>query len=263
MFKGVLGFTILGFVIGVFLHQDIVLLWTPYRAAIMSGFTFMMFGFFASVTLNAIYTLFGQKSFDHHHKEVGKAIMVQDAVYKHPISEGRQRNVSVHEAGHILALGFYETRPDSLNAVIKETQDGEAVGYINFRYNDNFQNSKAGIESILKLYLAGGVAEDLIFGERRVGVQSDMRDWEMTSKAYLACYPGGKIWFNSADTRAEALINAETLKTFRLEQEGEVLAYLQERKDLLVETADLLFREKNLEKEDLFSFVDRSIKQGD
>ena len=103
------------------------------------------------------------------HEAVDK-VMLGEKLDRRPSPEERYR-IAVHEAGHAL-IG--ETVDPGSVARVTITSRGQALGYVRQSpREDNYMYSKERLEAEIQRFLAGSLAEELIFGDRSTGASND------------------------------------------------------------------------------------------
>ena len=103
------------------------------------------------------------------HEAVDK-VMLGEKLDRRPSADERYR-IAVHEAGHAL-IG--ETVDPGSVARVTITSRGQALGYVRQSpREDNYMYSKERLEAEIQRFLAGSLAEELIFGDRSTGASND------------------------------------------------------------------------------------------
>jgi len=156
-----------------------------------------------------------------------------------PLSDERIRRVSCHEAGHLLALACFGEPPKSLTIEIKKYQ-APYLGTLTYDVDEDFLCSMTGVESAMKVSLAGAIAEEIIYGDCLVGQQLDNEKWEKYCRTWLASFTHQYQWFICPSTESEALVNAKTLKSIKNEHTQKVSDLLIKNTDLLIEATDII-----------------------
>lgn len=172
---------------------------------------------------------------------------------------------SVHEAGHFLAIAFLPTRPQYLFAKVTtgygiEKNGGEVCYAVHGEVS-----SQGVLEGMMLVDLAGQLAELLIFGNPSVLSRNDNIAWEDRARALipaLRANGGDYVWFHAPTNDFEAHINANTLARLRNEHIERITAFLQERKDKLIEVATRLRMNHVIEANDAFEYLE-SLLPGD
>ena len=135
-------------------------------------------------------------------------------------------NVSVHEAGHAVVYGcLFGIAPLQLKSKLASSYAG------GFTFPHQIHQTKQNIINKMKVYLAGGLAEDLVFGEANAtsGRSSDREETTKMAIAYVrkygfdenfqACYEDSStisIDTNITDPSIEALIKKLVSQTREL-----------------------------------------------
>jgi len=165
--------------------------------------------------------------------------------------------VAIHEAGHLLSLGLYETLPDTIEVFIN-SHYSNPTGNVSYRYKNAYSSSFVSRLAEMKFSLAGISAELAVLNKEKLGSRSDYSGWEQKAREVLDEGYGIKPWFIHPSNKAEALINAKTLKAMRSEQIDYMMEFMKENSELILEIAEVLKTEGRCATEIVLPFISRA-----
>lgn len=168
-------------------------------------------------------------------------VMLGEKLDRRPTREERRR-IAVHEAGHAAVGEVVE--PGSV-ARVTITSRGQALGYVRQApHEDTYLYSKEKLESEIQRFLAGSLAEEIIFGERSTGASND---FEQVLKLVTTMVGSGMSPLGVVDVQGlpEGRLHREQSAIIAV-LEDRVRQVLQDRKEALLAVADVLLEEESL-----------------
>ncbi|BDG60533.1 AAA family ATPase [Caldinitratiruptor microaerophilus] len=181
-----------------------------------------------------------------HLVEAIDKVILGEKVDRRPTPEEKRR-VAVHEAGHAVVAEWVE--PGSV-ASVTITPRGRAMGYVRSHpENDRYLYTREMLEGQIRVALAGAIAEDVVFGSRSTGAQSDFEKVVHLARQIVesGLSEMGVVDMESAD---RARVN-EVISKVVQEQEEAVRAYLQQHRAVLGGVAEILEDRESMEGDEL------------
>jgi cell division protease FtsH len=172
------------------------------------------------------------------------------------VTEKERRILAYHEAGHAVMSHL----TGDLLPVHKVTivSRGQALGYtLNLPTEERYLHTKEEFEDLLKVYLAGRAAEQIVFGRVTNGAANDLE--RVTELARAMVFDYGMSEVSSRTMRADNYALSEETKRLRDHEQGrltdeafeEALRLLQKHRASLDRVAKELLEKETLDKEEL------------
>lgn len=160
------------------------------------------------------------------------------------------RRMHIHEAGHATLFGLGDSVPEDLFAYV-DPQAGEIVGGAVLAASDYSLGATApeALRFRMLTLMAGAAAEREWFGQHSVGCLSDVEDFEVVARAYLAI--AGSGYFMDPVGEREVAFNAKAIAALRDEYLELAAQHLRLNRDVVEAVAQLLVERKELTHEDL------------
>ena len=174
------------------------------------------------------------------HEAVDK-VMLGEKLDRRPNRDERYR-IAVHEAGHALIGEVVE--PGSV-ARVTITSRGQALGYVRQApREDLYLYSKEKLEAEVSRFLAGSLAEELVFGNRSTGASND---FEHVLRLVRTMVATGMSELGVVDVEGlpEGALHAQQTKIIGA-LEGRVREHLGTHREVLLAMADVLLDEESL-----------------
>jgi len=173
-------------------------------------------------------------------------VMLGEKLDRRPTRDERRR-IAVHEAGHALIGEMVEAGSVARVAI---TSRGQALGYVRqAAHEDTYLYSKEKLEAEVQRFLAGSLAEEIVFGERSTGAGND---FEQVIKLVTTMVSSGMSPLGVVDVQGlpEGTLHREQ-STIIAVMEDRVRQALEERQDVLLAMAEVLLEEETLSGERL------------
>ncbi len=174
-------------------------------------------------------------------QEAVDKVMLGEKLDRRPSAQDRYR-IAVHEAGHALVGEMVE--PGSV-ARVTITSRGQALGYVRqAAREDSYLYSKERLEAEIQRFLAGSLAEELVFGNRSTGASND---FEQVLRLVRTMVGTGMSELGVVDVEGlpdGALHQAQTQIITGLE--GRVREHLHSQRPTLLSMASVLVEEESL-----------------
>jgi vesicle-fusing ATPase len=166
-------------------------------------------------------------------------VILGEKLDRRPTAEERRR-VAIHEAGHAL-VG--EWTDQGSVATITITPRGRAMGYVRTNpADDRYLYTRPMLVAQIQVALAGFVAETLIEGEGSTGAASDFARVGDLARRIVAA---GMSELGIVDTETMSRSGeAEMVSRIIIEQRAKVQWFLDQRRAVLEQVADVLIREE-------------------
>ncbi len=174
------------------------------------------------------------------HEAVDK-VMLGEKLDRRPTREERRR-IAVHEAGHAL-IG--ELLDSGSVARVTITSRGQALGFVRQApREDIYLYGKEKLESEVQRFLAGSLAEEIVFGERSTGAGND---FEQVLRLVTTMVGSGMSPLGVVDIQGlpEGVLHREQSAIIAA-LEDRVRHALEERRGALLAMADILLEEESL-----------------
>jgi len=174
------------------------------------------------------------------HEAVDK-VMLGEKLDRRP-SRDERRRIAVHEAGHALVGELLD--PGSV-ARVTITSRGQALGYVRQApREDTYLYSKDKLETEIQRFLAGSLAEDVVFGERSTGAGND---FEQVLRLITTMVSSGMSPLGVVDVQGlpEGVLHREQSAIIAV-LEDQVRRALEERRGVLLAMADVLLEAESL-----------------
>jgi len=202
----------------------------------------------------------GRKSQDRLHQidfEEAMERVVAGLQQRRVVTEKERRILAYHEAGHAVMSHL----TGGLLPVHKVTivSRGQALGYtLNLPNEERYLHTTEEFEDLLKVYLAGRAAEQVVFGRITNGAANDLEKATELSRAMVFDY-GMSNAAASRTMRADNYALSEETKRTRDEEQArltdeafaEALRFLQKHRAALDRVALALLEKETLDKEEV------------
>lgn len=174
-------------------------------------------------------------------------------------TERDQRFTAAHEAGHALAYAALGWLPAGTRAAVNDAPDQNGVlGYVTaIPLQDQLAN-QALAEWMMLVLLAGKLGEKRVMGESTLGAQNDHVRWIELAKSYLSIQYQGLFYPAPAD-KYEHEWNAQRLEALQADQLHLLGELFDLNGDVHKDLADALFEQRTLERDALYSFLQRVV----
>ena len=178
-----------------------------------------------------------------HNDDFGSAQQSPGVAVLHneTIDSETKKRLSVHESGHLLSYALFDVKPIEINVWVTDKKGVNPRGGVSPKYSIQPEN-KSFLWDQMCCFLAGAVAEAVVYKRVEAGSESDMKVWESLARGYLSIwgFEDGYSWFENPSNDIEAGINLKTLNNLRSKQWVRVKKLLDDNFDLLNNTAELL-----------------------
>lgn len=174
------------------------------------------------------------------HEAVDK-VMLGEKLDRRPTRQERYR-IAVHEAGHALIGEVVE--PGSV-ARVTITSRGQALGYVRQApREDAYLYSKEKLEAEVCRFLAGSLAEELVFGNRSTGASNDFEHVLRMVRTMVATGMS-ELGVVDVDGLPEGALHGQQSKIIG-SLEDRVREHLGRHREVLLAMADVLLEEESL-----------------
>jgi Peptidase family M41 len=161
-------------------------------------------------------------------------------------------NVSVHESGHAVVYGaLFGLAPLQLKSRVASTYVG------GFTFPHQIHQTKQSMIDKIKVYLAGGLAEEVIFGEGNATIGRENDRWETTVLAldYIRKYgftPEFQAYYTTNPaTSMDVFITDKATEDLIRQLVAETKAILTENKAFLIELSDELAKKGSMKADEV------------
>jgi cell division protease FtsH len=203
-----------------------------------------------------------QKSLHQSHFEDAMERVVAGLQQRRVMTEKERRIVAYHEAGHAVMSHL----TGDLLPVHKVTivSRGSALGYtLNLPSEERYLHTTEEFEDLLKVYLAGRAAEQVVFGRITNGAANDLEKATELARAMVFDY-GMSSASTSRTMRADNYALSEETKKLRDAEQGrltdeafaEAIRLLQKHRGGLDRIALALLDKETLDKDELAELLD-------
>jgi len=166
--------------------------------------------------------------------------------------------ITMHEIGHAI-VGFLSQDHSKLSKIVLNLWSPKTPGYTIFENNDEDSNiyTKNGLFTHLMVLLAGRIAEEVFFGYSvTTGARQDLEQAYSLAKNMILNYGMGKqnIYPDMSD-QSKYLIDQEVSKMLLMANDA-ARAIILNVKNLMVDSAEILKRDKILKPEQIVEIID-------
>jgi len=190
------------------------------------------------------------------------------------MSEKERRVTAFHEMGHALVAHYLQhTDPVHKISVISR---GQALGYtISLPTEDKFLTTRAELSDTMAMTLGGRAAEEIVFGEVTTGASNDLEKVTATAKQMVMRFGmseklGPRVFghdhgqpflgreFSSEPDYSDEIAREIDDEIRRIVEEAHQLArqVLEEHREALDLTSDILLRRETIEREQFIELLD-------
>ena len=172
------------------------------------------------------------------------------------VSEKEKRILAYHEAGHaVMSHLMGDMMPVQKATIVSR---GQALGYtLNLPSEDRYLHTKEELIDMMKIYLAGRAAEQVVFGRVSNGAANDLE--RVTELARAMVFEYGMSAVSSRTMRADNYALSEEAKRLRDSEQARLtdeafrdsLALLQQHRPALDRVAHGLLEKETLDREEL------------
>ncbi|MDI6631223.1 MAG: AAA family ATPase [Bacillota bacterium] len=184
----------------------------------------------------------GTQEIHHRHfVEAAEKVLLGDRLDRRPAREELWR-IAVHETGHALLSEL--TQPGSVTA-LTITPRGSTLGYLRQKSeDDNYLYTEEQLSDRLSVLLAGAVAEEIVLGSRSTGATNDFEQAVGVAETMVRAGMS-ELGVVALDDLPDDVWHQALSRLLKREEER-VKAYLQPRKDLVIQIAQQLLLEERL-----------------
>ena len=260
---------VLSFIVGATAHPSVLHELEPYWGAMEFGGILALVMVLVAIFVNIFISRSGGAS------EIEQPLHTATMIGKSGASEESKDKVnedvlfarSYHEAAHTIGHRLYgETLTNSEVWVTDEKKAGRFVAG-NSAYQasgDMAHRTTNHIERVIAILPFA--AEKAVRNVELEGSDSDFASWERLARHLLNSFPGKMPWFHNPVNAAEAVVNAETIKSMRASDLEIATKYAEDNAEIIVELANELMDKKRMEFDDVKKYlgkltVDKSMPQ--
>ena len=175
-------------------------------------------------------------------KYIGRIDKIRDNNLSHLIA-----NVSVHECGHAVAYGvLFSLAPLQLKSKVASTY---ASG---FTFPHQIYHTQKSLLNKIKVYLAGGLAEEIIFGKdlATIGRENDREEATKLAISYIRKYGFEEafqaVYTTDENWKMKTNVTDSTIEKLMQQMVEETNELLKKHQSLLRALSDALFQKGNL-----------------
>lgn len=185
-----------------------------------------------------------------HLTEAVDKVILGEKLDRKPMAEEKRR-VAIHEAGHALVGEWMEGGSVSTVTI---TPRGRAMGYVRTNPSDDrYLYTRPLLEGQIAVALAGFAAEETVLGAGSTGASSDFA--RATDLARQIVTSGmSELGIVDPETLSKGVEGDAVQKIIR-EQQAKVRWFLEQRRDVLVQVADVLTAEEVISGDQLRNLV--------
>jgi cell division protease FtsH len=217
----------------------------------------------------------GKREIDHLQLEEGIMRVIAGPEKKTRVMSEKERRVTAfHEMGHALVAHYLEnTDPVHKISVISR---GQALGYtISLPTEDKFLTTRAELSDTMAMSLGGRAAEEIVFGEVTTGASNDLEKVTATAKQMVMRFGmseklGPRVFghdhgqpflgreFSSEPDYSDEIAREIDDEIRRIVEEAHQTArsVLEEHRDKLDLTSDILLRRETIEREQFIELLE-------
>ena len=223
----------------------------------------------------------GNREIDHSHLEEGIMRVIAGPEKKTRVMSEKERRVTAfHEMGHAIVAHYLEnTDPVHKISVISR---GQALGYtISLPTEDKFLTTRAELKDTMAMTLGGRAAEEIVFGEVTTGASNDLEKVTATAKQMVMRFGmseklGPRVFghdhgqpflgreFSSEPDYSDDVAREIDAEIRRIVEEAHQVArdILDEHREELDETSEILLRRETIERERVPRAARRQVRGG-
>jgi len=178
------------------------------------------------------------------------------------VTEKEKRILAYHEAGHALMSHLMgDTMPVQKVTIVAR---GQALGYtLNLPAEDRYLHTKEELVDMMKVFLAGRAAEQIVFGRVTNGAANDLEKATELARSMVFEYGMSDV-VSSRTVRADNYALSEETKRLRDAEQsrltdeayGEALRLLTKRRAALDRIAHALLEKETLVRDELHALVE-------
>ena len=164
--------------------------------------------------------------------------------------------MAAHEAGHLMmyaAIRELECTPEI--RLLDKSNDG-VLGFVRAVEENHLLHEKTYAEWRMLLYLAGDVAEEVMYGESTLGSADDHQEWLKLACPYLECHGGGR-YYRVPKNAWQHRQNQEALETLQKSQKERLRMFLRANKNVLEALVAELKAKKRIRGDDVKQYLKR------
>jgi cell division protease FtsH len=207
----------------------------------------------------------GRRRLDHiGHAEFESAMerVVAGLQQRRVVSEKEKRILAYHEAGHALMSHLMGSALPVHKVTI--VSRGQALGYtLNMPAEDRYLHTKEELVDMMKVYLAGRAAEQVVFGRVTNGAANDLEKATELARSMVFEYGMSDV-VSSRTVRADNYALSEETKRLRDAEQGrltdtafrEALRLLTKHRHVLDRIAQALLEKETLDREELMPLLE-------
>jgi cell division protease FtsH len=217
----------------------------------------------------------GKREIEHSHLEEGIMRVIAGPEKKTRVMSEKERRITAfHEMGHAIVAHFLDnTDPVHKISVISR---GQALGYtISLPTEDKFLTTRAELSDTMAMTLGGRAAEEIVFGEITTGASNDLEKVTATAKQMVMRFGmseklGPRVFghnhgqpflgreFSSEPDYSDDVAREIDGEIRRVVEEAHQLAraILEQHRDDLKLTSDILLRRETIEREEFIQLLD-------
>src|SRR3954463_11489269 len=202
-----------------------------------------------------------QQFIRHVHFDAAMERVVAGLQKRRVVTEKEKRILAYHEAGHALMSHLVgDLLPVQKVTIVSR---GDALGYtLNLPSEERYLHTTEEFQDLLKVYLAGRAAEQIVFGRVTNGAANDLEKATEVARAMVFEY-GMSNATNSRTMRADNYALSEETKRLRDQEQArltdeayaEAVRLLQKHRPVLDRIAKALLEKKTSAKEELAELV--------
>jgi cell division protease FtsH len=217
----------------------------------------------------------GKREIDHLQLEEGIMRVIAGPEKKTRVMSEKERRITAfHEMGHALVAHFLEnTDPVHKISVISR---GQALGYtISLPTEDKFLTTRAELQDTMAMTLGGRAAEEIVFGEVTTGASNDIEKVTATAKQMVMRFGmseklGPRVFghdqgqpflgreYSSEPDYSDDVAREIDDEIRRVVEEAHqsARAILEQHRDDLEHTSEILLRRETIEREEFIQLLD-------